>query len=160
MSEEPTRGRGRPAHEPNDKTRDQVQTMAGYGIPHAEIARLVGISEPTMRKHYEHELDTGATKANAMVAQTLFQKTQGNGPGAVAAAIFWLKARAGWREYPAAASDEPKPEPMGKKEAARVAAKNPEPGTPLGDLMRSRQGAIPAYEPKSFEHITGLNLKQ
>ena len=36
------------------------------------------------------------TEANAKVAQSLFQMaTQGKN---VAAAIFWMKARAGWRE--------------------------------------------------------------
>jgi len=50
----------------------------------------------TLRKHFRDELDRGMTEANAKVAQSLFQMaTQGKN---VAAAILWMKARAGWRE--------------------------------------------------------------
>ena len=49
-----------------------------------------------MRKHFRDELDRGTVEANVKVAQSLFQMaTQGKN---VAAAIFWMKARAGWRE--------------------------------------------------------------
>ena len=42
------------------------------------------------------QLVRGTTEANVKVAQSLFQMaTQGKN---VAAAIFWMKARAGWRE--------------------------------------------------------------
>jgi hypothetical protein len=37
-------------------------------------------------------------KANAAVAQSLFRKATGDGPQSVAAAIFWVKARMGWKE--------------------------------------------------------------
>ena len=37
-------------------------------------------------------------KANAKVAENLFRKATGEGREAVTAAIFWLKARAGWKE--------------------------------------------------------------
>ena len=42
---------------------------------------------------------TAAVKANSMVAQSLFNRAvKGDGAAATSAAIFWLKARAGWRE--------------------------------------------------------------
>jgi len=85
-------------HEPTEKDRKTVETMAGHGIPPGEIARVIGISEPTMRKWYPEELATGHIKANSMVAQSLYQKALGNGAGAVAACIFWLKVRAHWVE--------------------------------------------------------------
>lgn len=72
--------------------------MAGYGIPEADIAGVMGIDPKTLRKHYRSELDHGHTKANARVAENLFRKATGEGREAVTAAIFWLKARAGWRE--------------------------------------------------------------
>jgi hypothetical protein len=34
--------------------------MAAYGIPEADIARVLGVSKPTLRKHCGTELDTGA----------------------------------------------------------------------------------------------------
>lgn len=88
----------RPEHKPTAEQRKQVEAMAAYGIPQTNIALVVGISKPTLEKHYRRELDTGATKATAKVAESLYRKATGNGMGAVAAAIFWLKTRAGWKE--------------------------------------------------------------
>jgi hypothetical protein len=89
---------GRKAHRPDPATRRQVEAMAGYGVPEAEIAGVVGIDPKTLRKHYRPELDHGHTKANARVAENLYRKATGEGREAVTAAIFWLKTRAGWKE--------------------------------------------------------------
>jgi hypothetical protein len=68
-------------------------------MPHTIIAERLGVDAKTLRKHYREELDNGLESANAMVAQSLFKTaTSGTGSGAVTAAIFWLKTRAGWRE--------------------------------------------------------------
>lgn len=88
----------RPAHAPDPSQRRQVEALAGYGIPEPDIAGLIGCDPKTLRKHYRSELDHGHTKANARVAENLFRKATGEGKEAVTAAIFWLKARAGWRE--------------------------------------------------------------
>jgi hypothetical protein len=58
----------------------------------------VEIDPKTLRKHYRHELDHGHSKANAKVAENLYRKATGEGREAVIAAIFWLKARAHWKE--------------------------------------------------------------
>ncbi len=72
---------------------------ARHGIPHHEIARVIGISEPTLRKYYRDELETAAIIANAAVANSLYRKaTSDTHPQAVTAAIFWLKTKAGWKE--------------------------------------------------------------
>ena len=85
-------------HEPNEATRLQVEGMAGAGIPQASIASATGLSEPTLRKHYRHELDNGGILATAKVAGNLFRMATGEGREAVAAAIFWMKTRGGWKE--------------------------------------------------------------
>jgi hypothetical protein len=65
-------------------------------VPHPDIAIHVGIDAQTLQDHFGEELDRGSIEATAKVAQSLFNMaTQGNN---VAAAIFWMKARAGWRE--------------------------------------------------------------
>ena len=89
---------GRPAYQPDERTRRQVETMCGFGIPVAEVAKVVGICENTLRKYYPDEIVLGATKADAKVAEALFKKAIGDGQGSVAAAIFWMKTRRGWRE--------------------------------------------------------------
>ena len=88
----------RPSHTPDPQTRRQVEPMAGYGVPEADIAGVVGVSPKTLRKHYRGELDHGHVKANAKVAENLFRKATGDGRESVTAAIFWLKTRAGWKE--------------------------------------------------------------
>lgn len=89
---------GRREHLPEPSQRRQVEAMAGYGVPEANIARVLGIDPKTLRKHYREELDTGHIFANARVAESLFRKATGDGRQAVTAAIFWLKTRAGWKE--------------------------------------------------------------
>jgi hypothetical protein len=88
---------GRRAHQPDPAQRKQVETLAAYGIPEADISRVVGIDPKTLRKHYRDDLDMGETKANAQVAGFLFNAARN---GNVTAQIFWLKTRARWREVP------------------------------------------------------------
>ena len=84
---------------PFQPTPEQLRTaraMAGYGMPHVDIATFFDIDAKTLRKHFGRELELGSIEATAKVAQSLFRMaTEGKN---VAAAIFWMKARAGWRE--------------------------------------------------------------
>jgi hypothetical protein len=87
---------GRNPFAPTDDQRRMVRALSGYGVPHDDIALIVKCSPPTLRKRFRQELDVGAAEATAKVAQTLFQQaTSGTN---TAAMIFWMKARAGWRE--------------------------------------------------------------
>ena len=80
-------------HEPTPETRLQVKTLASVGTPQDQIAIVIGITKNTLLKYYRKELDTAMTMANATIAQTLFKQAKN---GNTAAAIFWLKCRAGW----------------------------------------------------------------
>jgi hypothetical protein len=90
----------RPIFTPTPEQRALVKSMAGLGVPHEDIARKIGVRSPkTLRKHFRDELDLGSTDADYNVRRTLYQMaTSGEYP---AATIFWMKARAGWRERPA-----------------------------------------------------------
>lgn len=99
----------RPEHQPTDKERKQVEQLSGMGLRMADIAKVVGIAENTLRKHYSLELENGGHKANAQVAASLFRQATDPDRPNVAAAIFWMKARAGWSDV---GGD------IGKKEAA------------------------------------------
>lgn len=82
-------------HVPTDESRRLAKQLSGVGVPQEDICHILGITKPTLHKHYRRELDLGMAEANAKVAGSLFnQATSGNIP----AAIFWMKARAGWRE--------------------------------------------------------------
>jgi hypothetical protein len=85
-----------PTYSPTEEQRRTVRAMSGFGIPQTDIATLLEIDDKTLRKHFRRELDRGSIEATVKVAQTLFQMaTSGQN---TAAAIFWMKARAGWRE--------------------------------------------------------------
>ncbi|AHB77580.1 MULTISPECIES: hypothetical protein [Pandoraea] len=98
---------GRKPFVPTAADRKMVETLAGYGVPHEDIALQIvnpqtskALDPKSLRRHFRSELDTGATKANSLVAQSLFKHATGTGKGAVTAAIFWMKVRAGWKEPP------------------------------------------------------------
>lgn len=86
---------GRPEREFTPKERERAEALSGLGLPHRQIAVMLGCSEPTLRKHLEDELKSGEAKATAKVAQTLFNKAVN---GDTASLIFWMKVRAGWKE--------------------------------------------------------------
>lgn len=74
-------GKSAPDHVPNDASKRLVEAMASYGIPHPDIAALVGetgISEPTLRKHYRRELDTARAKLSAKLTESLVAQALGH----------------------------------------------------------------------------------
>ena len=86
---------GRPEFKVTSAAQKTVEAMVAYGIPERVIAGIVGCSEPTLRKHFSAEIDQAQSRANAKVAETLYQQAIA---GNTTAMIFWLKCRAGWRE--------------------------------------------------------------
>jgi len=90
-------GAGRPAFEPTDSERKQVEALSGYGLPIEQIAVLVrdGIHVDTLRAHFATELVSGKAKANGQVGKTLFQKVMA---GDTTAAIWWSKTQMRWAE--------------------------------------------------------------
>ena len=76
----------------------RIEALAGYGMSVAEIASIYRLEQAMVRQTFAHELEAGEAKANARVAENLFRKATGEGREAVTAAIFWLKARAQWKE--------------------------------------------------------------
>lgn len=97
--------RGGPAFLPTDEQRMQVQTLAGLGMRHDEIALVIfnpttgkPIDEKTLRKRFPQELKVGPIRANVKVAESLYRMATGKGQQALAAAIWWSKCRMGWKE--------------------------------------------------------------
>lgn len=122
---------GRPAFQPTDAQRRQVESMAGFGIPHDDIAKVLQIDAKTLRKHFPDELEMGHIKANTAVARNLFRIATGNGREAVTAAIFWTKTRMGWNDRPAGSADAP-----GKKEQRETDAATAQEGTEWEAVLR------------------------
>jgi hypothetical protein len=94
-----------PLHKPTDETRAEVAALASFGVTQEDIGAYIGISKPTLAKYYAEELSVSSIKANATVGKYLFSLASGQAiaTGAThgdckAAAMFWMKTRAGWRE--------------------------------------------------------------
>lgn len=85
----------KPSHEPTKQSRDLVEIHAAVGTTQEMIADILDIDAKTLRKYYRKELDHSAAIANATIGGSLFNKAK---DGDTAAAIFWMKTRAGWRE--------------------------------------------------------------
>ncbi|MBB4574403.1 hypothetical protein [Rhizobium lentis] len=50
------RGQGRPEHVPTEENIINVMVLLASGMTNAEVAKTVGLSTPTLRKHYFHLL--------------------------------------------------------------------------------------------------------
>ncbi|MEA5465279.1 hypothetical protein [Leptothoe sp. PORK10 BA2] len=103
---------GRPAKTVEDKDLRIVEDMAGRGARLDAIATVIGVSPSTLDRwltsaEVRAAYDRGRTLAIDNVAQSLYNQAMG---GNVVAAIFWMKAQAGW-------TDKPQPE---KAETAKV----------------------------------------
>jgi hypothetical protein len=119
---------GRPQYEPTPKERDQVRMLAAMGVPDYDIAKLLQLSSPTMRKHFWHELEVGHIESTAKVAQSLYKQATDPVKPNVTAAIFWLKCRGGWREDGGA--------DVGKKEQQHATALVADRGTSWDGLLQ------------------------
>jgi len=110
----------RSPHKPSPESRAQVEALSGYGVRQDEIALYLSIDAKTLRKYYKKEIDTGHIKANVGVTRALHKNaTEGN----VTAQIFWLKARAGWRDKPESGIDDDAPPPadlVTERRSARI----------------------------------------
>lgn len=84
-----------PLHKPTKENRRMIEVLVAGGTPKRTIAKALGIAQGTLHKYYAEELELGAEMANARVVKRLYRLIQ---QGSTPATIFWLKARAGWKE--------------------------------------------------------------
>jgi len=96
---------GKP-HKPTSESRAEVRALSCF-TTHDEIAKYLGITRPTLIKHYRKELDESAGKVHARVGQFLITAATGdalkldNGAtfrDCLTAAIFYGKTRMGLKE--------------------------------------------------------------
>ena len=65
---------GRPPYLKKDEDSKTVEALAIAGVNQTLIARILKISEPTLRKNFRRDLDTSKARANAIISQALFKK--------------------------------------------------------------------------------------
>jgi len=66
---EPNRKVGRPEHEPTEEMIINIMVLLASGMTNREVAQTVGLSVPTLRKHYLH-----LTRCKAVLLQRLRTK--------------------------------------------------------------------------------------
>lgn len=89
--------------EATSEQRRMVEQMSAAGIAHEQQALVLEISADTLFRHFDKELKTGRVKANLRMAGALYN----NGlKGNVTAQIFWLKTRAGWKDFESEVGDQ------------------------------------------------------
>lgn len=128
---QPNKG-GRPPHQPSEKDRQMVEVLAGFAVPTTKIADVLDITQPTLLKHYETELRTGAAKVEATLVGNLLRLAKGSDGTALKAITFALNCRFGWSAYV------PRPEtekPLGKKEMAEADARSAHEESDWGRLI-------------------------
>ena len=87
--------RGRPAFAPTPMQRETVKLMVAGGIQQPAIAGVLGISEPTLRRHFRKEIANGAAEVALIVVAAHLKRIRA---GDMRAIEWWEKARMGWRE--------------------------------------------------------------
>lgn len=132
------RSRGKPPHEPKPAYRRKVEEMVAVGDSHETIARALGITRPTLDRHYKEELKNGAAKKRAEAVTGLFRQARKGNVTALKKLEEMTRVATALEgfEKPAEESKAPKPAKRGKKEAAEADAKTAGFGSDWGDDLQ------------------------
>ena len=131
--------RGRPEHEPTAEKRLRVAVLRAINQTHTEIAAALGISEPTLRRHYSAELKGGLAQKRAEVLIRLWHEVEAGNVSAIKEFLRQVdKSDLAGPRAPRPA----KPPRLGKKAQAIVDAATPDPTTSMGELMALRAESL------------------
>ena len=120
----------RPRFKPTAAQRRRVAVAAGAGMSHEEIALGVGISRPTLEKHFEYELSIGAYQKRLETLDALHRAAKRGNVAAI-------------RAYNA----------MTPRAAAPPPAEQPKPGKPEGKKAQQQADAVGAQVGTEWEDI-------
>lgn len=125
----PERGKGRPAHVWNPQNSELVSLLFATGRTPKDVARVLRISYPTFRKHYFNEIANSSYAPDLLLGKQLSRLNKAAEGGnvaaekALAAMVQAERVKATGRHVIESRKVEVKPEAIGKKEAAKQAAK-------------------------------------
>jgi DNA-binding CsgD family transcriptional regulator len=107
---------GRRAYDPTDAEREKVRVLKAGAMSNEAIAEAIGISEPTLTKHFSLDLEVGAAKVTAEILMARYHSAKA---GNVAAQNKLLDLAGAVRVQDRRTRAAPK---MGKKEERQLAA--------------------------------------
>lgn len=144
--------RGRPQHVPTQQNRNRVSLLVALGWSPPRIAAALFVTAPTLRKHYFSELKFAQVARDRLVAQLGIKLLEGVNAGNVSAIREFQKylerndlmlyGQTAPQPRKQAADKPVKPSKIGKKAEEELAARSPNEGTPLGELMARRQQGL------------------
>ncbi|SEM69247.1 hypothetical protein SAMN04515666_11933 [Bosea lupini] len=137
---------GRKRYQPGDRDREKVAVLVSSGMTVDEISRAMAISEPTLRRYYASEIETGALRKRAEVLVALHRTAlKGNVAAQKEAIAIMDRARLEQlqdqvRGKAAAKTEAPAPDPVGKKEQAQLDAHGVVTRGPWSELVGRKRG--------------------
>lgn len=141
---------GRKPYKPSDREREKVEILVSSGMTVEEIARALAITEPTLRKHFVRELETGALRKRGEMLVALNRAALKGNVAAVREALAIMdRARLEHLQDQVRGSGKAKPETpaappageLGKKVQAEIDAHGVVTQGPWSNLIRQPQKA-------------------
>lgn len=128
---------GRPAFEPTEDQRVEVERYLSCGMTEREIAHVLGISEPTLRKHFKDNLDFGLSRRRAQIVNKMYEMAEANNATIVKRLdeVTGGEVRATVADQFGAVQEDgtPRRARLGKKEVENLEAHTAGDGTEWGD---------------------------
>jgi hypothetical protein len=100
---------GNPPFEATDEQRSEVISLVAAGAQHWIVARAIGISEDTLKRHFTVELDHGKQLVDAKVGGAIARKAL---DGDSDMQKFYAARRAGWKSTTAVEQSGPDGRPI------------------------------------------------
>lgn len=85
-------------HQVTERMKQRVSDLSVAGIPKYLIAKIVGIDEDTLNKHYDYELSCAQAEAVERISNVVAIKAQEGCPKAMALYLKTQGAKFGWVE--------------------------------------------------------------
>lgn len=134
---------GRPAFKATLEQREKVRIWSAWGVKRKEIAARLEIADETLNKYFAYDLEAGPAIIAGDYDLALHRECI---KGVVAAQRLWEERQKNriWGSQPVQLIEEKIPK-LGKKEAAFIAAQNPDPSTAMGELMARRAASTKTH---------------
>jgi hypothetical protein len=135
---------GRPPYVPRKEDHENVRLWRAMGIPINSIWKMLGIGQHVFDKHFRVDLHMGRDVIKTRTYAYLMASAKKGNITAIRELNRLMEkadiadAAAKFLDDPVKAEETKAPEKLGKKEAAQIAAKNPDVSTPIGELMAKR----------------------
>ena len=113
---------GRREHEPTDEEREKVRVLRAGGMTQEAIAEAIGLSAPTLAKHFASELDRGTAKVRADLLMARYRSAMGGNVSAQTKMLELVGASAAGDRLKERETPPVKPARLGKKEMQQQAA--------------------------------------